>query len=399
MRVSSKSIQMQWLSVLAQQQSAVARLQQQVGSGQRINRASDDPVGAAQITLFQQGLDRLQNYASNADTAERRLSLEESALNEATDVLNRARELAVQAGGASAMTPEARQAIANEVNELLTSLIDIGNTQDGEGRYLFSGNKVQTKAFEIFAGGVAYAGDQGERSQRISDDRLVQENDSGAAVFNAIRTGNGTYSVTASNGNQGDMTFTSASLNNPSAWVPENFTIRFTAPDSYDLLNGAGAPIQAGIPYQPGSLISFNGAVISFEGTAAAGDEFNVRASTNQSVFRTLQKFVTTLESGVSDSADRALYQNNLNNALMDIEQSLTHINNVRSDVGARLNVIDSQRSVNDEVGFQLESSLSTVRDLDYASAISELQLRLLSLETAQKSFARTQQSSLFDFI
>lgn len=399
MRVSSKSVQMQWLSVLAQQQADVARLQQQVGSGRRINRASDDPVGAAQVTLFQQGLDRLQNYANNADTAERRLRLEESSLNEATDVLTRARELAVQAGGASSMTPEARQAIANEVSELLISLVDIGNSQDGEGRYLFSGNKVQAKAFEFIAGGVVYAGDQGERSQRISDDRLVQENDSGAEVFNAVRTGNGTYSVVANNANQGDMTFTSASLSDPSAWVPGNFTIRFTAEDRYDLLDGTGAPIALNLGYQPGNLIAFNGAIIGFEGTAAAGDEFRVNASTNQSVFRTLQKFVTTLESGINDSTDRALYQNKLNNALMDLEQSLNHINEVRSDVGARLNVIDNQRSVNDEVGFQLETSLSTVRDLDYASAIAELQLRLLSLETAQKSYARTQQSSLFDFI
>ena len=71
----------------------------------------------------------------------------------------------------------------------------------------------------------------------------------------------------------------------------------------------------------------------------------------------------------------------------------------MRSEVGARLNIIDRQRAVNEEVQFQIETSLSGVRDLDYASAISELELRLLSLEAAQKSFAQTQRSSLFNFI
>jgi len=399
MRVSSKSIQMQWLAVLSQQQTNVARLQQQIGSGLRVSKASDDPVGAAQITLFQQGLDRLQSYAKNGDTAERRLRLEESSLDQATDVLTRARELAVQAGGAAAAAPEARQAIANEVRELFTSLVDVGNAQDGEGRYLFAGNKVQTKPFESIAGAVLYAGDQGARSQRISDDRLIQENDSGAAVFNAIRNGNGVYSVSAANSNQGEMSYTSASLVDPASWSPGNYTISFTSEDRYDLLDGAGTTLTSNNAYTPGSLIAFNGAVIDFEGVPAAGDEFSVRSSRNQSAFNTLQNFVSTLESTINAPADRALYQNRLNNSLMDLDQSLNHINEVRSDVGARLNAIDGQRSVNDEVGFQLETSLSSVRDLDYASAIADLQLRLLSLETAQKSFARTQQSSLFDFI
>ncbi|NND54290.1 MAG: flagellar hook-associated protein FlgL [Gammaproteobacteria bacterium] len=399
MRVSSRSIQMQWLRVLTQQQADVARLQQQLGSGKRVSRASDDPVGAAQITLFQQGIDRLETYAANADTAERRLRLSESSLNEATDVLTRARELAVQAGGASALAPEARLAIANEVRELVASMVDIANAQDGEGRYLYAGNRVQTRPFEETLGTVVYAGDQGIRSQRISDDRLIQENDSGADVFNAIRNGNGVYRVRTNAANTGAMNFTSASVVDPTAWVPGDYTITFTTDSTYDIVDSEGTAINTGVFYSPGSVIAFNGAIIGFEGEPLAGDEFSVGSSRNQDVFTTLNNFASTLESTVNDGASRAQYQTGLNNALLDLEQSLNNINNVRSDVGARLNVIDDQRAVNEEVGFQLQSSLSKIQDLDYASAISELQLRLVSLEAAQQSFARTQQTSLFNFI
>lgn len=399
MRVSSKSIQMQWLAVMAQQQADVARLQQQVSTGRRINSAADDPVGAAQMTLFQQGIDRIQAYAANADTAERRLSLEESSLNQATDVLQRARELAVRAGGASAMTAEARQSIANEIRELRSSLVDIANTQDGEGRYLYSGNAVQTRPFSVSGTQVQFAGDQGVRMQRISDDRLVQENDSGDAVFNAIRNGNGVYSVDNRSTNSGNMNFTSATVTDPAAWVVDDYIVVFTAPENYFVVDGSGAVVTPLSSYQAGSNIEFRGISIGFEGDPAAGDAFDVRASRNQSVFTTLDNLAYTLESDINNPTDRARFQSGLNNSLQDLEQSLTHINDVRSDVGARLKAIDSQRGVNDEVGFQLEASLSTVRDLDYASAIADLQLRLLSLETAQKSYAQTQRSSLFDFI
>lgn len=398
MRVSSKSIQMQWLAVLAQQQSDVARLQQQVSSGRRINSAADDPVGAAQMTLFQQGIDRIQTYSANADTAERRLSLEESSLNQVTDVLQRARELVVQAGGASALTDEARQSIANEIKELRASLVDIANTQDGEGRYLFAGNAVQTRPFAVSGNAVNYLGDQGVRMQRISDDRLIQENDSGDDVFNAIRNGNGVFSVSNSAANTGNINFAAATVTDPAAWVVSDHVIAFTSATDYVVVE-AGVTIASGSGYVPGSSIEFNGVSIDFEGEPATGDLFFARASRNQSVFATLDNLVGTLESSINNPSDRAQFQTGLNNSLMDLEQSLTHINDVRSDVGARLKAIDSQRGVNDEVAYQLETSLSKVRDLDYASAIADLQLRLLSLETAQKSYAQTQRTSLFDFI
>lgn len=399
MRISSKSIQMQWLATITQQQSQVARLQQQVGTGRRVNSAIDDPVGAAQITRFEQGLARLETYSRNADAAERRLNLQEIALSEGSDILNRVRDLTVQAGGAAAVAPGSRQAIADEVSELLTGLVDTANSQDGEGRYLFAGNRVESKPFPTLGGLPVYAGDQGARFQRIGDDRLIQESNSGDEVFQLIRNGNGVFSVTASATNTGTMNQTTATVLDATAWVPGDYSIQFTAPDRYDIVTSGGTPIREDEPYVPGALISFNGAVVSFEGEPAAGDEFQVNASRNQSVFVTVQSLVDTLRLDVNDPAVRAQFQSRLNGVLQDIDQSLGNINGVRSDVGARLNVIDRQRSVNEEVSFQIETSLSQVRDLDFASAISELELRLTSLEAAQRSFAETRRNSLFNFL
>jgi len=399
MRVSSKSIQMQWLATIVQQQSRLAQLQEQISSGKRINSAIDDPIGAAQITNFQQGLSRLESYARNSDAAERRLRLEETSLDQATDILNRVRDIALQAGGVAGTSQQDRSALASEVRSLQDSMLNVANSQDGEGRYLFAGNKANTRPFEKLYDVFVYAGDQGVRSQLIADDRLIQEGDSGSYVFQQIRDGNGLYSVEANPANTGEMSFVNASILDASVWPVQDFTIRFFDSDTYELLDSTGDPITGPTTYQTDSVISFNGAVISFQGIPAGGDQFDVNSSRNKNVFETLQQLIDTLERPATSPTERAIYQSELNASLLNLDQSLEHMNQVRSQVGSRLNIIDRQRSVNEEVSFQIETSLSKVQDLDYAAAISELELRLLGLEAAQRAFAQTQKSSLFEYL
>jgi len=396
MRVSSSVYQLQWLSALRRQQAELGAIQQQVSSGKRISTAADDPAGAAQGLLLQQGLDRLQNFAANAQTASRRLSLEEDSLSQATDALNRIRELALQAGSGT-QTQESRTAIAAEATELLSGLIGTANAQDGEGRYLFAGNLVQTRPFSIVSGTVTYDGDTGTRAQRVADGRTVQENDPGSAVFRQIPSGNGTYTLTSNSANQGTASWTSTTVTNGTPFVPGTYTLEFTTASTWEA-RSAGVTIASG-SYAPGDSISFQGATIAFQGTPAAGDQFTVASAGNQDVFKTVQDFIATLGQTTGSASGRATFQNQLNSNLQNIDQALAHLTNVRSQVGARLATIDQQVENNADVKLELTSSLSGLRDLDYATAISQLELRLTSLEAAQKAYARTQSFSLFDVL
>ena len=164
MRVASNVYQMQWLASIQRKQTELAAIQQQTSTGKRVSTAADDPAGAAQALLLQQGLDRLGNYKSNADTAGRRLSLEEVALSQGSDALNRVRELAIQAANAT-QTRESRSAMVAEVRELLTGLVDTANAQDGQGNYLFAGNQTQTKPFAT-GSAVPYYCDSGGLAHR-----------------------------------------------------------------------------------------------------------------------------------------------------------------------------------------------------------------------------------------
>jgi flagellar hook-associated protein 3 FlgL len=397
MRVSSKSFELQWLTGIYRRQAELARVQKQVTSGRRINTAADDPAGAAQMLGLQNGLGRLQEYAANAETARRRLALEENALDHLGNVLDRIRELTVQAGGAN-QAAEDRVAIANEVRELLASLVDIANTQDSEGRYLFSGNSVLTQPVTMVNGVATYNGNDGTRAQRISDNRTIQEGDAGSEVFFAIRNGNGTFSVTALPANQGTAYFSSSTLTNPAAWQVGDYAVTFTAADAYTVTDSGGNTIASGA-WEPGEAVTFNGASIVIEGEPVAGDTFMVRQSVNRSVFATTTELITQLERDITTPRYRARLQNALNRTLLNLDQVQAHMSEVRSRVGARLATIEEQSSNNGELALQLEQTLSTVRDLDLPKAISELQTQMLGLEAAQKVFAQTRSLSLFDVL
>ena len=396
MRISSSVYQLQWLSAVRRQQAELSATQYRLSTGKRINTAADDPAGAAQAILLQQGLDRLQNFSANAATAQRRLGLEESSLAQASDALNRVRELALQAANGT-QTPESRSAIAAEAKELLNGLINTANSQDGEGRYLFAGNQVQTQPF-VMSGSVQYAGDNGTRFQRVADARTVQEGDAGSAVFMQIPAGNGTYKLTAAGTNQGNAYWSSATVTSGGPFVTGTHTLQFTSATTWEVRT-AGVLVASGSNFAPGDSISFQGATIEFQGTPATGDQFTVAPAGFQDVFKTVQDFITALGTSTSSPAGRAVFQNQVNSNLQNLDQALQHLGNVRSQVGARLATIDQQLESNADVELELSSSLSVIRDLDYPGAISRLELQLTSLEAAQKAYARTQSFSLFDVL
>lgn len=84
---------------------------------------------------------------------------------------------------------------------------------------------------------------------------------------------------------------------------------------------------------------------------------------------------------------------------LLDLDQAERHLDDVRSGVGSRLAAVDEQKSNNDELALQLQTTLSSVRDVDYPKAISDLETQLTGLEAAQKVFAQTRSLSLFDLL
>lgn len=183
MRISTDQIFQQGVSTMLAQQAAVAKTKQQLSTGEKILVPSDDPSAAVRILELNQMIETTNQYQRNTDFAETRLLLEESVLIGVGDLLQRVRELAVRANN-DTMSPGDRLAIATEVRVSLEGLLQLANSQDPNGEYLFSGYKTATEPFSHDgSGNFSYSGDQGQRALQIGPSRSVPVGDSGDNVF------------------------------------------------------------------------------------------------------------------------------------------------------------------------------------------------------------------------
>jgi flagellar hook-associated protein 3 FlgL len=397
MRVTDASIREAWLQALATTQARLARTQNQVSTGLRFSRPAEDPVGAVQVLDLNRTLAQSSQYSRNADLAANRLGLEETTLARVGDVLQRVRELAVEANNATE-TNETRASIATEVRQALESLVQLANTQDASGNYLFSGYSSQTQAFTLQGGAVVYNGDQGQRQLQIGDTRFVADSDNGAAVFQTILNGNGTFAVSAAPGNTGTGLLGDRSVVDPAQYDGGSYTISFPAATTFEVRDASNALVTSGA-FTPGQAIAFRGLSVEIDNQPAAGDSFAVTPSANQDLFTTLGNFIGALTTTTSTPASQIDVNNRIGGFLVDIDQGINRMLDVRAQVGSRLSAIDSQKDVNADLDLQNKSLLSQVQDLDYADALSRLSLDLTSLESSEKAFAQTAGLSLFNYL
>ncbi len=397
MRIAFLSQQQNFIDAVNRRQSEMARLQEQVATGRKFTRPGQDPSGAARVLGIDTALGANAQFVRNIGQATGRLNAEENVLAGAGDVLQRLRELTVQAANGP-LSAESRAAIATEVRERRAELLALANTRDGNGEYLFSGHSTGTMPFADEAGRVAFRGDQGRREVQIGADRFVADGDDGASAFMRIPNGNGSYRVTADDANAGTLLLGDRSVIDRSQYDGGDYTIVFTAADAWEVRDAASAVIASGT-YVPGEAIGFRGLSVVVSGTAAAGDRLDVAASGDQSVFDTVDALLGALATPDGGAPERVALSNDFSNALLDIDQAFGRLSDVRSGVGARLSVLESQEDLLGSAEVELKRVRSTVLDTDYADALTRLQQQLTSLEAAQQAFARTAQLSIFNYL
>jgi flagellar hook-associated protein 3 FlgL len=396
MRVTQSIDQTQFLASINALETSINQTQNQVSSGQSFSTASQDPIAAGRVNSFNQALAQSRQYATNAASAQTNLNTEDSALSQVQNQLQSLRDLALEANSGS-LTNTDRTAIAQQAVQIQNSLLDLANTQNGNGEYIFSGFATQTQAFTLSAGGVTYTGDQGQRQVQIAAGQTVADGDNGNTVFNQIKTGNGTFTVSANAANLGSGIVGATTVSNPAAWDGGTYSINFTAPGTYQVLEGATVVTSGS--YTDGDTIAFNGVQVTLSGTPAAGDSFAVAPSTNQSLFTTVQNLVTALQSGGSTSASSAVLSNAINGSINNIDQALSQTSNVRTSIGGRLNSITTQQSVATTQQTQLQQSIASLQSLDYAKAITTLDQQNTTLSAALQAYTQTQGLSLFQYI
>ena len=403
MRISSNQTHLNGLNSILQKQVDLVRIQSQIASGQRITKASDDPIAAITIFNLQQQLGLSNRWIANAENAQTFVQQEEVALFGIENVLQRSRELLVNAGNGS-FSDSDRQSLAVELEQRLDELVSLSNTRVNGSEYLFSGFKSGVKPVTTdVTGAFLYNGDQGVRSVEVGSGVKVATADSGYDLFFDIKNGNGDFVTTSAAANTGTGVISPGSVTDQAAFIPANYQIDFTVTGTgqiqYEVFDATPTSILGPVDFIEGNAIAFNSHSFEITGTPAAGDSFAITPSSRQDVFSSLKNAIAALKTSAAAPAAQAQFSNAVSLSLENIDRALENVLQVHSRVGSRLNVIENQLDVNLDFNLATSEALSNVRDLDLASAITELTQVQIGLEAAQASFVRIQGLSLFNFL
>lgn len=184
-RVSSRQSYARVLDSLLVNQLKMFRAQEQIASGRRILRPSDDPTGTARILTLERQLADVERFRGASATGANQLGSAASALQDASSLLGEARSLIIQ-GMSGTISPGAREGLALELELLRDQLIDIGNSRDGD-RFLFGGTETtEPPYFETLVDGesvVRYRGNEQEQLVEIATGSYIGINIPGSSIF------------------------------------------------------------------------------------------------------------------------------------------------------------------------------------------------------------------------
>ncbi|MGN6478731.1 flagellar hook-associated protein FlgL [Luteibacter sp.] len=397
MRISTTWQQQQSVNQMLNRQYDLSQTQLALGNGKAMQSPSDNPAAAARAVDVNSASAQNDQYSRNINMATTRLSTEEQSLSNASDILDRIRTLALE-GSNGTQTDESRKSIATELRQTLQQLVALGNTKDGQGEYIFAGNRTSSQPFTQSELGVTYSGDQGQRMVAAGAGLQVATGDSGDDVFMSIKGGNGTFQTAAGATNTGTGVVGATTVTDASAWTGGSYTITFTDASNYeihDAANPTGPAISTGTYAGNSGVINFNGAQINLTGAPAAGDSFSVTPSSSQDVFSTVAGLITAFETPGGGAA----MNNAVNAQLQNLDQAQGSFLNTRTQIGARMNTLDQQTSLGSDMKLQYDTTLSGLQDLDYASAASKFSQQQSALDAAQQAYVKMQNLSLFNYL
>lgn len=156
-------------------------LQNQVSTGARLSRSSDDPVAAARLRTLARDERLAAVDQRNSDLADRGLKLTDGALDSVATIIIRAKELATQAANGT-LSDEQRATVGAEIESLRNNLIQLANGRDAAGHALFGG-QASGAAYEEIAGVVTYVGTAGANPIDLGDGQSVTPALTGPEVF------------------------------------------------------------------------------------------------------------------------------------------------------------------------------------------------------------------------
>ena len=181
MRVSTLMMYQQNMRGITDSQSAWLKYGEQMSTGKRVNRASDDPVAASQAVVLSQAQAQNSQFATARTFATQRVSIEESTLSQVTTAIQSAQEKIVNAGNGT-LSDDDRASLATDLQGIRDQILNLANSTDGNGRYIFAGYKTDTAPFDDQG---TYVGGTLNVEQQVDTSRTMVIGHTGNLVFDS----------------------------------------------------------------------------------------------------------------------------------------------------------------------------------------------------------------------
>ncbi|MDC8830446.1 flagellar hook-associated protein FlgL [Alteromonas gilva] len=407
MRVTTNQLYNQTIRNIMENQKALSDTQIELSTGSRINKPSDDPVGAARVLRLTEELDTLKQFQRNNDLVTGALEQQETILRNITDTVQRARQLTIQAGN-GLLSDADRKALAAEIGQIKDEVFDLMNSQNAEGDYYFAGFQSETQPLVLNSagGGNAYTfqGDSGTNNVQLSNSVSIRSSLSGQQVFEDVPARRN-FSITTTTGigveealvaGQGDFDRFYRNNYDPVTPLNNSYQITITAPNQLNITNVGTGAIVATKDYAAGESFNFAGIDFTLNGNLGDTLNFQLDAPQKKNIANTLNDLEEVLNnSSVSDAA----FREGLSDALVGIDNGLEKIALEVSSIGARLNTAQSVYETNLDIEVSVKEARSSIKDVDYAEASSEFAKQEAALTAALTTFPKISNLSLFNYI
>mgnify|MGYP003604731729 FL=1 len=431
-------------------QTSLVNLQENLTSGKRVVRASDDPVSAAQAERALTRISRIQTEQRALENQRNAIAQAESTMGDAISLVQEARQLMVNAGN-GALSSSERATIANQLQSLRDQLTAVANRTDTNGIPLLGALGSAQSPFMGPLNGIPDYKFAGQAGQTASDGVTLPNTLDGdsAFMFDAKRDGSfhaaitpGTSTVIVPGATtpsvpamgQPNRALTTSAITvaegtnfnkNPATGLAYTYSVSFstvtldpatnTLSATYNVTSTDPAfvpPAQQTLtPIKIGEKGEFNinglppGMSMkvttlptkAVDGTItlspANGDTINI--SPQASVFSVIDKAIAEIKAAPnSNVAAQAISQ-----ALANVDIGLERMSNIRSYAGELLNRADRITGDQEKRSVQLESDRSRAEDLDMIKGISDFQNQQTGYQAALQTYASVQKLSLFNYI
>jgi flagellar hook-associated protein 3 FlgL len=299
-----------------------------------------------------------------------------------------------------------RQAIAAELEQIRNQVLDLMNTQNASGDFIFSGYQSEKQAFEFNPSDsdkpVKFMGDGGTNSIQISDSVSIQSTSSGKVIFEDVnarlnfKVSNGAALGDIRIGNQGTFdTFHKANFDSVTG-ANNQFKFSIDSANQISVMNvGTGNVVEI-LPFTPGQMTTFKGIELNISGNPGDSLTLDLNPPEKQNIAQTLHKMVQALNDPNLSSQD---FASMIDDTLVGIDNGLNKMARENASIGARLNIAESVKSNLLDSEVTNESARSAIRDVDLIKASSDLTRQEIGLEAAFASFSRVSKLSLFNFL